>query len=599
MCKINGFINFNYTKKQAKNIITQMSQQTSVIPHELKIFNHKKVCLGDQALHYTYRGQTYTIVYQGELDNLTALCLYLKKHQIQIKDGTDAEIIVKLYALLGAKMLHKIQGNFAFAIYENTQQRLFLARDQLGIMPLFYALNQNSLAFSAKISALFVHPTIRPCVNLDGLRELFGVCPARTPGKTVYKNIYEIKPGEYGYWQNGKLTTKTYFKFKSQPHTDNVNATTTKIRKMLTKVVQQHSSSQHRVGLMLSGGLDSSAITALAAQNQTNLKTFSVDYVGNQENFKPTDFSPSRDNYYIDLVAKRYKTQHNYQLLNSADLSLTLHEALLARDYPSMADIDSSLLLFCRALKEHIDVCLSGEFADEIFCGYPWFYRQDTHQATTFPWAIDLTVRENTVAKHLKSKLQLKKFVTQSFNDAVAEVPLCTRDTPADRQMKIYSYLTIRWFGLNLLERGERMATRCNLQIRMPFTNLKLAQYVYNIPWTMKNHNNQEKGILRTAMQDILPKEVINRKKCPYPKTVDPIYTELIEQRIRALLTDEEHPVWQIVNIDYVSQVLNNTTTHSTRPWFGQLMQRPQYLAFIYQIATWLVEYQVQLDLPN
>ena len=599
MCKINGFINFGYTKKQAKNIISKMSQQTSPTPLELQIFNHEQICMGDQALRYTYRGQTYTIVYQGNLDNLTALCLYLKRHQIQIKDGTDAEIIVKLYALLGVKMLHKIQGNFAFAIYENTHQRLFLARDQLGIMPLFYALSQNSLAFSAKISALVVHPTIRTCVNLDGLRELFGVCPARTPGKTVYKNIYEIKPGEYGYWQNGKLTTKTYFKFKSQPHTDNVNATTTKIRKMLTKAVHQHSSSQHRVGLMLSGGLDSSAITALTAQTQTNLKTFSVDYVGNQENFKPTDFSPSRDNYYIDLVAKRYKTQHNFQLLNSADLSLTLHEALIARDYPSMADIDSSLLLFCRALKEHIDVCLSGEFADEIFCGYPWFYRQDTHQATTFPWAIDLTIRENTVAKHLKNKLQLKKFVTQSFNDAVAEVPLCATDTPADQQMKTYSYLTMRWFGLNLLERGERMATRCNLQIRMPFTNLKLAQYVYNIPWTMKNHNNQEKGILRTAMQDILPKEVINRKKCPYPKTVDPIYTHLIEQRIRALLTDEEHPVWQIVNMDYVSQVLNNTTTHSTRPWFGQLMQRPQYLAFIYQIAMWLVEYQVQLDLPN
>ncbi len=599
MCKINGFINFAYSKKQAKQILTKMSQQTSVIPHELKIFNHKKVCLGDQVLHYTYRGQTYTIVYQGELDNLTALCLYLKKHQIQIKDGTDAEIIVKLYALLGVKMLHKIQGNFAFAIYENTHQRLFLARDQLGIMPLFYALNQNSLAFSAKISALFVHPTIRPCVNLDGLRELFGVCPARTPGKTVYKNIYEIKPGEYGYWQNGKLTTKTYFKFKSQPHTDNIATTAKKIRKLLATCVQQQYSSNQRVGLMLSGGLDSSTITALAAQTQTNLKTFSVDYVGNQENFKPTDFSASRDNYYIDLMAHQHQTQHNYQLLNSTDLCNTLHEALIARDYPAMADIDSSLLLFCRELKEHIDVCLSGEFADEIFCGYPWFYRQDTHQATTFPWSIDLTIRENTVAKHLRSKLKLKEFVAQSFQNAVAEVPVCTTDTNADRQMKTYSYLTMRWFGLNLLERGERMASQYNLQIRMPFTNLKLVQYVYNIPWTMKNYNNQEKGILRTAMQNLLPNEVLKRKKCPYPKTVDPVYTQLIEQKIRALLTDEDHPVWQIVNMDYVSQVLNDTSTQTTRPWFGQLMQRPQYLAFIYQIAIWLVEYQIKLDLPN
>lgn len=597
MCKINGFINFDYSPKQAKHILTQMSTSADATKQNSgQFFNSGNVYFTGNIVNYTNDTQTYTIVYHGALDNTDQLHALLSKYQIQSKKD-DAEIVVKLYALLGAQVVRRLQGNFAFVIYEKSTQRLFLARDQLGILPLFYTLTQNGLAFSSKISALFAHPTIQPCVNLDGLRELFGVCPARTPGKTVYKNIYEIKPAEYGYWQNGKLTTKTYFKFISRPHHDNVTATTKKIRKLLARAVQQQNNTPKRVGYMLSGGLDSSTIIALASRKQPPLKTFSVDYVGNQENFKPTDFSPSRDNYYIDLVAKQYQTQHHYQLLNSADLCYNLREALIARDYPSMADIDSSLLLFCRALKEHIDVCFSGEFADEIFCGYPWFYRADTHQATTFPWAIDLTVRENTVAKHLRGSLQLKEFVTQSFNQAVAEVPLCATDTPADRQMKTYSYLTMRWFGLNLLERGERMATPCGIEIRMPFSDLKLVQYVYNIPWAMKNHNGQEKGILRTAVVDLLPDAVLTRKKCPYPKTVDPTYTHLIEQRIRALLADEDHPVWQIVNMDYVSQVLHNTTKHTTRPWFGQLMQRPQYLAFIYQIAMWLVEYHVQLEL--
>ena len=598
MCGINGFINYNYTKQQAKNIINK-AQQNYASRKPVKIYWQHNIGLGCNPFKYKYRGKTYVITYQGKLDNYTVLAQKLTKHKIKLSTTHEPELIVKLFALFGTKIFHQLYGNFAFAIYENTTKRLYLVRDQLGIKPLFYTYQNGKIAFASQIKALFVHPSITPTVNLDGLRELFGVCPARTPGKTVYKNINEIKPGEYACWQNGKLTTKTYFRLISRPHHDSTTVTMRKIKAMLTHTVQQQANSPERIGYMLSGGLDSSTLTALAASSDKTLKTYSVDYVGNQENFKPTDFSPTRDNYYIDLVAKQYHVQHSYKVLNSSDLCYALHESLIARDYPSMADIDSSLLLFCRTLKNEIDVCFSGEFADEIFCGYPWFYRADTNQATTFPWAINLAVRENTVAKSLRTKLNIKDFVARSFDKAIAEVPLSPTDSPADRQMKTYSYLTMRWFGLNLLERGDRMSTRCGLEIRIPFADLNLVQYVYNIPWTMKNYGNQEKGILRAAVADLLPRDVIARKKCPYPKTVDPVYTALVEQHVRSLLADEEHPVWQIVDMDYVRQVLNDNDTHNTRPWFGQLMQRPQYLAFIYQIALWLTEYHVQLDLPN
>ncbi|MBO5229226.1 MAG: asparagine synthase (glutamine-hydrolyzing) [Clostridia bacterium] len=599
MQTINGFINFNYAKPQGKAILNKMNSCLGTNNDKQGLFVHKRTYLGNRPLSYTCRGETYTIVYDGKIYDTDKLRHKLSQQKIRLRSTTDEELIVKLFALEGAKCLRQLNGNFAFVIYTHKTNQLFLARDPLGIKPLFYVVQNNQLAFAGKIKALFAHPTILPCVNVDGLRELFGVCPARTPGKTVYKAIREIKPGEYACWQNGKLTTKTYFTFNSHPHHDDTATTIKKLRTMLTKSVQQQATTNQRLGLMLSGGLDSSTITALTPSKHENLKTFSVDYVGNAENFKPTDFSPSRDNYYIDLVAQQYHTAHTYHVLNSNNLCYALHEALVARDYPSMADIDSSLLLFCQALKQDVDVCLSGEFADEIFCGYPWFYRPDTAQATTFPWAINLAVRENTIAKRLRNVLKIKDFVAQSFADAVAEVPLSPLDSPADRQMKTYSHLTMRWFGLNLLERGERMAARYGLDIRMPFTDLKLVEYVYNIPWTMKNYGNQEKGILRSAVSDLLPQQVITRKKCPYPKTVDPIYTALIEQRIRGLLADEEHPVWQIVDIDYVRQVLQDTNPQTTRPWFGQLMQRPQYLAFIYQIAIWLVEYQIKLELPN
>ncbi len=582
MCAINGMINAKITQKQARKIIKKM-HETASYKHgqRAKIFSDGTVSLATQPHTYTFNDKRYTIVYQGQLLN-------------------NAETIVKLFATLGTAAFRKLNGHFAFALYEHATQKLFLVRDPLGIKPLFYTVHNDALIFSSQIKGLLAHPEIAPCVDMHGLRELFGVCPARTPGRTVYKNIYEIKPGAFGLWQKGKLVTRTYFKLASRPHRDNSATTMQKLKTMLSDTVRQQLKTQQRVGMMLSGGLDSSTLTAMATLNNRQYPTYSVDYVGNQENFHPTDFSPTRDNYYIDLVARQYQLAHHYKVLNSADLCNALRDTLIARDYPSMADIDSSLLLFCRALKKDIDVCFSGEFADEIFCGYPWFYRADTDKATTFPWAIDLSVRENTIARHLRKRLNIKDFVAKSYALAVAEVPLSPTDCAADRKMKTYSYLTMRWFGLNLLERGDRMASMCDLDIRLPFTNLQLVQYVYNIPWEMKNYGDQEKGILRAAVADLLPPAVIARKKCPYPKTVDPTYTTLVEARVRHVLADEKHPLWQIVDKDYVQQVLNDQTKDSqARPWFGQLMQRPQYLAFIYQIALWLVEYKIQLDLPK
>jgi len=612
MCGINGFINFNYTQKQAQSILKQMNQtlahrgtnDSGTYAHGNAYLGHQRLSIvdltkGHQPMRYTYRGKTYTIVYNGELYNASALRRMIQAHHLRLRTTCDTEIVLKLFALKGPRALHDFNGIFAFAIYESTTNRLFLARDPLGVKPLFYSYQNGTLAFASEIKSLFCHPSIRPRVNVDGLRELFGIGPARTPGKTVYTHINEIKPGAYAWWQDGKLSTKTYFKLKSYPHPHNTTQTIQTIKTMLQEIVQNQLVGDVRVGMMLSGGLDSSAVTALAARAGQSYQTFSVDYVGNADNFTPSDFSPSRDNYYIDLVAKQYHAQHSYKILNSADLCNTLREALHARDYPAMADIDSSLLLFCRAIKNDITVCLSGEFADEIFCGYPWFYRADTAHASTFPWAIDLSMREQTVAKHLRHVLNIQDFVNRTYAAAVAEVPLSASDSSADRQMKIYSYLTMRWFGLNLLERADRMAMRCGLEVRVPFTDINLVQYAYNIPWKMKNYHGHEKGILRAAVADLLPNEIVTRKKSPYPKTIDPVYTALIEQRVRDLIADTAHPVWQIVERAYVNSVLQETNPQKTRPWFGQLMQRPQYLAFIYQIAMWLVDYQIILDLPN
>lgn len=555
---------------------------------------------GHQPMSFTYRRQKFTIVYNGEIYNTDLLRQKLAAAKIKLNTNCDTELVLKCYALDRENCLTYLRGIFAFAVYEEKSQTLFLARDQIGVKPLFYYYQGNQLAFGSEIKALLQHPAILPKVNLDGLRELFGIAPARTPGKTVFADIKEVKPGEYLVLADGKLTATTYFTLQSQKHTDDATTTATKIRQQLTTIVKQQLASDVNIGMFLSGGLDSSIITALSFHNlHEKVKTFSVDYTGNAENFVPTDFTPSRDNQFIDLIADKYQVAHQYKVINSPDLFRALHEAMVARDYPSMADIDSSMLLFCREVKKDITVCLSGEFADEIFCGYPWFYRPDALQADTFPWSINLEMRENTLAKRLRAAVNLQGYVRQTYRDAVAQAPLCPDDTKQDRVMKIFSYLTMRFFGLNLLERTDRTSMRSGLEVRVPFTDVDLVQYAYNIPWTMKNYGGYEKGILRQAFADELPSKVVYRKKSPYPKTVDPVYTKLVEDRIAALLRDEDNILWQIVDLDYVAKVFHDRAQKDTRPWFGQLMNRPQYLAFIIQIEMWLKEYHIVLDVDT
>ncbi len=611
MCGLAGFINFKYRPKFGKQVLTQMQQTLSPrgaddagqYRHQDVYLAHQRLSIidvanGHQPLTTTYRRRTYTIVYNGEIYNTDALRAHLQQAKIKLTTTCDTELVLKCFALDGEKCLNYLQGIFAFVIHELPSNRVFLARDPLGVKPLFYYLRNGQLAFASEIKALLAHPAVSPTVNLDGLRELFGVAPARTPGQTVYADIKEIKPAEYAWFADRQLTTTTYWRLQSHPHTDDVATTARHLRDALTAIVQQQMVSNVPIGTFLSGGLDSSIVTALASRDRKQpLKTFSVDYVGNAENFVATDFTPSRDNQFIDQVAAQYHTDHAYRLLNTPDLYHALRDALHARDYPAMADIDSSLLLFCEQIKKDVTVCLSGEFADEIFCGYPWFYRADTAHATTFPWSINTDIREQTIAKPLRKVLNIKNYMHHTYQRALSEVPLHPADSPADRQMKTYSYLTMRWFGLNLLERTDRMAMHHGLEVRVPFTDTNLVQYVYNLPWQMKNYGGYEKGILRYACRDLLPKSVVYRKKSPYPKTMDPAYTRLVEQRIGELLNDEEHPLWQIVDLDYVAQVLRDRDGQNTRPWFGQLMNRPQYLAFIYQIALWLTDYHIVLDL--
>ncbi|MFI3229139.1 MAG: asparagine synthase (glutamine-hydrolyzing) [Bacillota bacterium] len=549
---------------------------------------------GHQPMSFSYKGDTYTIVYNGEIYNGDYLRARLTAANIAIETTCDTELVLKCFALDNTKSFKYLNGIYAFAIYSTKQDELYLVRDHMGVKPLFYYRKSKSFAFSSEIKGLFAHPEISAKLGINGVRELFGIAPARSVGKTIYNDIYELPSGHYAIFCNNRLTIRKYFSLKSAHHLLNAPETAQKLQDMMTKIVHSQLVSDVNIGMFLSGGVDSSIITALSATAiNDRLKTFSVDYVDSDKNFVQSDFTPARDNAYINMMVDRYNIQHKYHTLATEDLFDSLMSALVARDYPAMADIDSSLLLFTEKVKRDITVSLSGEFADEIFCGYPWFYREDALTADTFPWSIDLDLREETLAPRLRTRANIKRYVEKEYKKACSRVPLMDNETDKNRQMKIMSYLTMYYFGANLLERGDRMSMANGMEVRVPFTDPDLVQFAYNIPWDIKNYGGYEKGILREAFRTSLPHDVLFRKKSPYPKSHDPNYANMVESAIKQLLLDTQNPIWRIVSRSKIGDVL--TSASHSRPWFGQLMNKPQYLAFILQIAMWLEVYDVEI----
>lgn len=613
MCGIVGFTNNNNQIENPKEILIQMTDklikrgETSYGYYEKKnvYLGHRRLSIidlenGHQPMSAKdSEGNNYTIVYNGEIYNTEELKHFLEVNDVKINTSSDTELILKGYIKFKEKILNYLTGIFAFCIYDETKEELFLTRDQIGVKPLFYTILNNELIFASEMKSILLNEKVERILNIHGMQKLFGIGPARMKGETVFDNIFEIKPGHYVKFKDNDLEEKEYFKIKSTDHTDNIEATKEKIRYLLEKSIKNQLVSDVNIGTFLSGGVDSSIITAVASKNigKEALKTFSIDYIDNDKNFVKSDFTPARDNEYIDIMKNEFKLNHKYITLDNEKLYYSLFEAMIGRDVPSMADIDSSLLLFCREVKQDVTVSLSGEFSDEIFCGYPWFFREDTLTSNTFPWSIALDLREDLLNTKIKDKVKIKEYVSNMYKEAIAEVPLENTKNSKDITMKILSYLTMYYFGANLLDRTDRMSMLSSLEVRVPFADHNLVEYVYNIPWDIKNINGSEKGILREAFKDLVPEDVLFRKKNPYPKTFSPVYTKLVEEEITKIITSDECKIKEIVNIDYIKEILSKTDDEFKRPWFGQLMQRPQLLAYLIQLEMWLNEYNIVIKM--
>lgn len=599
MCGFVGWYNDKENIKKYKKMIKKMNKslkhrgpddhQYDISDHLL--LGHNRLSIidlknGVQPMKY----KNYTIVYNGEIYNTNEIKKLLIEKGYTFTTTSDTEVLLKGYICFKEKILNMIEGIYAFAIYN--QEELFLARDRLGVKPLFYSHMGNDFLFASEIKAILKSKIVKPIITKDSLSQLLSLGPSRVPGSGIFKDIYELRPAHYLTYKDGQINIQRYWNVASKEFNDTFEESVIKTRELLTDSIKRQMVSDVPIACFLSGGLDSSIITAVVSKNYDDvLKTFSIDYEDNNKYFKGNAFQISEDKSFIDIMRKTFSTNHYFEIISQRKLAKLLKKSVVARDYPGMADIDSSLYWFSKQIKKEVKVALSGECADEIFGGYPWFYNEKIRKRDNFPWIDSLDERNNLLKEELKDKLKLKDYVSKTYEDIIKEIP-----EDSDEFKKLF-YINMIMFMPTLLERKDRMTMMASLEARVPFADTKLIEYLWNVPWEYKFYHNKEKGLLREAFKDILPNEIFDRKKNPYPKTHHPKYTKIVSKMLRKRLKRKNNVIYKIFDKDKIRKLIETNGSSFKTPWFGQLMTGPQLLAYLYQFDVWADKYKIILEI--
>lgn len=611
MCGITGWIDFKANLSDKGNIIKKMTDTIKkrgpddygYYHSKNVLFGHRRLVVvdpkgGGQPMTRSFGDKQYTIIYNGELYNTNEVRKLLSDQGFRFESYSDTEVLLTSYIYWGVDCLNYINGIFAFCIFDEYEKRVFLARDPLGVKPLFYSLAGSSLIFGSEIKALLAHPLVDPLVGERGLTELFSLGPARPLGSAIFENIKEIPPANYIVYTLNTLILKEYWSPKYEPFNENFNTAVEHTRSLLLDAVNRQLVADVPVCTFLSGGLDSSAISAIASKefkkNNKILNTYSIDYEDNAKFFKSDIFQPTSDEYWAHKMSEFIDSAHHNIILDNDAVAAALYNSVLANDLPGMADVDSSLFLFSKEVRKNATVALSGECADEIFGGYPWYTNIEDVYAEAFPWSKSIETRTSLLAPELKF-LKLRDYEEFAYKDTIKNVPHPDNETHYEHRMRDLYFLNIKWFMLTLLNRKDRMSMSNSLEVRVPFADYRIVQYAFNIPPAIKLYNGREKGLLREALRELLPDEIINRKKSPYPKTHNPQYAKAVQGMLKKIIDDKTSPLFQLVDKNILLELSQTGGSSISKPWYGQLMRGPQFIAYLVQMDIWLREYKVNI----
>ncbi|MFE6779936.1 asparagine synthase (glutamine-hydrolyzing) [Streptomyces sp. NPDC057702] len=559
---------------------------------------------GAQPMTVTAHGATRLVTtYSGEVYNYRELRAELRALGHAFATHSDTEVVLHAYLEWGAAFTERLNGMYALALWDPRTQELLLVRDRMGVKPLYYHPTADGVLFGSEPKAILAHPEVRAAVDAEGLAEL--VSFTKTPGHAVYRGLREVRPGHLVRVRRTGLTTHRYWSLEADEHTDDLATTVDRVRELLDDIVARQLLADVPLCTLLSGGLDSSALTALAARGlkaagDGPVRSFAVDFAGHTERFQAGDLRPTPDGPYAHALAAHVNADHRDIVLDSAALMDPHARAavLRARDLPgAFGDADTSLYLLFKAVREQSTVALSGESADEVFGGYRWFHDPRTVHADTFPWMVDdlashfsgstAAPRTALLERGLLDKLDLPGYQRARYHEALAEVPYRGGDDATERRMRAISYLHLTRFVQLLLDRKDRASMAVGLEVRVPFCDHRLVSYVFNTPWSMKTFDGREKSLLRAATRDVLPRVVSERVKSPYPATQDPRYAAALREELRRLAADRDAPVRPLLDEATVRAALADP--HGDRLRAGTEL--------VLGLDAWLRRYGVALEL--
>lgn len=605
MCGIAGLIGLEPNQMTIDKMMKTMKRRgpdgAGKYVHDECVLLHSRLSIidlegGKQPMILNWENEEYVISYNGELYNTEELRRELIGLGHVFETHSDTEVMLHGYAQWGLHFLDKINGIFAFAVWHKREKKLFLARDRMGVKPLFYMAHRGGFLFASEIKTILTYPTVKAQLDTQGIGEIILLGPGRIPGSGVFRGIYELEPGCCGEFFKGKWVTHRYWSLKDREHRESFEETAEHVRYLVLDAIKRQMVSDVPIGTFLSGGLDSSIITAVCAselrKRGESLSTFSVDYDKNDRYFVPGKYQPTADARYIDIMKEFSKTNHAITILTPEALIENMQQAVIARDLPGMADVDVSLLAFCREIRKSVKVALSGECADEIFGGYPWYRDPQVRAQEGFPWSQNVKYRSTFLLPDYKDQLDPDEFVHNLYVKTIGESDILPDTDPTESRMKQMVNLNLRWFMQTLLDRKDRMSMYSGLEVRVPFCDHRIAEYLYGVPWEYKDHMGKEKGLLRYAMRGILPEEILYRKKSPYPKTHDPKYMLLVKGMLNDIISQKDAAIFSVVKKETLRSLAEK---ESIWPWYGQLMRTPQTIAYMIQIHMWLEHYKIDI----
>lgn len=554
---------------------------------------------GPQPMIYGEGNSVYALIYNGEIYNFRELRHELEQLGHTFHTQTDTEVLLHSYLEWDEQCPLHLNGIFAFGLWDEARQRLLLVRDRLGVKPLYYAQRGSAIIFGSELKALLAHPLVKPEVDLDGLATMF----LHQPGSSGYRDVHAVRPGYMILFERDNSRTIQYWSLHSKRHTDDLTTTEEHIRSLLRDIVKRQLVADVPVVTLLSGGLDSSGITALAGREfqcaGKVLNSYSIDYVDSTAHFHGHAHRPSLDAPWAQRVSEHVGTQHQRVLIDTPELIENLLVPMRAHDWPGIGQLETSMYLLFKAIKQNATVGISGEAADELFGGYHWFHNEIAINTQTFPWLADMG-REggyragfawDWISKDLREKMQLDAYIAREYQEALAEVPHLEGEDVRGARMREIFHLNMTRFLPVLLELEDRMSMATGFEVRVPFCDHRLIEYIWNIPWAMKNVDNIEKGILRRAFADILPDDARKRTKSAYPTSQNPSYPQAVRTWVSHILADTKEPVHALIDPMFMHAVVDGNIPHLPDETATTLCER------VIQINSWLEEYHVVLNI--